>query len=218
MDNIFDQLSDYTLLFVENEEGIRKNFEEYFSMIFKEVYIASNGEIAYKLYQKHNPNLIITDIKMPIMDGITLVEKIRQKDDTTQIVIISAYTDVEFLLNSIPLGLIEYIVKPLNEKKMIEVFKKFLSAKNDSKYIYEKENNTIVFDGISYELTLKENQFIEKLVSGIRVISYEEIEVDIWGGKHMSSNALRIFIKNLRKKLPEGFIQNVTNQGYKLGI
>lgn len=218
MDDIFDQLSDYTLLFVENEDGIRKNFEEYFSMIFKNVYVATNGQEGYKLYKEYQPSLIITDIKMPIMDGLELVKKIRQKDETTQIVIISAHTDVDFLLNSIPLGLIEYIVKPLNEKKLMEVFRKFLTLKKNEKYTYSQKNSTISFDNTTHELTLKENLFVEKLVHGSRVISYEEIEFDIWEHKEMSPNALRIFIKNLRKKLPEGFIQNVTNQGYKLGI
>ena len=218
MDDIFNQLSDYTLLFVENEEGIRKNFHEYFAMIFKEVYIASNGQEGFEQYNEHKPSLIITDIKMPIMDGIELVKKIRQNDQQTQIVIISAHTDLDFLLTSIPLGLIEYVVKPLNEDKLGSVFKKFIQNVDIKKYHYDEEKSQISFDGNMYELTYKENIFISKIVTGNRVISYEEIEFDIWDHKEMTNNALRIFIKNLRKKVPDGFIQNVTNQGYKLGI
>lgn len=217
MQDLFNRLNDYTLLFVENEIGIRENFSEYFNLIFKKVYVACDGIEALELYKKEKPDLIITDIKMPNMDGIELVKKIRENDTKTHIAIISAHTDVEFLLSSIPLGLIEYVIKPLNEQKLKDVFKKFLQLQQNI-YKYIKEQNEIHFNNQIFQLTHKENIFLEKLIYGNRVIGYDEIEQDIWEEKEMSQNALRVFIKKLRTKLPEGFIQNVTNQGYKLGI
>lgn len=218
MDKILHQLQNYTLLFVENEIGIRENFFEYFSLIFKKVYMASDGLEAYEIYKNNKPNLIITDIKMPNMDGIELVKKIRKEDETTNIIIISAHTDTQYFLQSIPLGLIEYIVKPLNETKLEKVFEQFLLKVGTQSYTYNKEKNEIIFNNEVHILTFKENIFLDKIINGNRIIRYEEIECDIWENKHMSSNALRIFIKNLRKKLPHGFIKNVTNQGYSLGI
>ena len=52
-------------MFVENEKGIRDNFEEYFKLLFKNVVIGVDGQDGYKLYKEHKPDLIITDIKMP---------------------------------------------------------------------------------------------------------------------------------------------------------
>ena len=218
-DTVLNQLKDYTLLFVENEKGIRENFGEFFNLLFKDVYIASDGTEALELYKKNKPNLIITDIKMPNMDGIELVKKIRENDKDISIVIISAHIDVGFLLSSIPLNLIEYIVKPLTQEKLFNIFDIFLSN-NSSKQIlgfkFDRDKNQTEVDGEIFDLSLKESLFIEKLLDKNRIVSYDEIECDIWDGKSMSQNALRLFIKNLRKKLPKDFVKNVSNQGYIL--
>jgi len=218
LDKLIAQLKDYTLLFIENEIGIRENFKEYFELIFKNVYLGIDGVDGYEKYKEYKPDLIITDIKMPNMNGIELVQKIRQEDQETQIIVISAHTDVEYLLSCVPLGLIKYIVKPLNEEKLFHVFNTFVNSHKNNIYVYDKENSQITFDSETHILNYKENMLVDKLVNQNKVISYDEIECDIWDNKEMSPNALRIFIKNLRKKLPEGFIKNITNLGYKLGI
>jgi len=214
---IIDKLQNYTLLFIENEEGIRKNFEEYFNLLFHKVYIAQDGIEGLELYNQNKPHLIITDIKMPNMDGIELVQKIRQSDNTTSIVIISAHTELDLLLKSIPLNLIEYMVKPLNEAKLQQVFETFLASNEPLTYIYNKEKSEITDEDTTHQLSTKENIFLDKIINGNRVISYEEMEEDIWDGKDMSQNALRLFIKNLRKKLPDNFIKNIPNHGYIKG-
>jgi len=211
---ILENLKNYTLLFVENEKGIRENFSEYFNLLFKQVYIAVDGEEGLGLYNQYKPDLIITDIKMPNMNGLELVKKIRSKDMKTSIVLISAHTDVDFLLESVPLNLIQYIVKPLNEQKLYSIFEKFISAKNSLNFIYDKDKSEIILNQEVHPLSLKENLFLDKIINQNRIISYDEIEYDIWDGKDMSQNALRLFIKNLRKKLPKDFIKNVPNHGY----
>jgi len=216
-DIVLNKLKDYTLLFVENEKGIRENFAEFFNLLFREVFIAVDGVDGYDSYKQNKPDLIITDIKMPKMDGLELVKKIREDDKDVSIVIISAHTDVEFLLSSIPLNLIEYIVKPLSEEKLFTIFDIFLdniTLKPTLDFIYDKEKNQTKVNEEVYELSLKESIFLEKLLQNNRIISYCEIECDIWDGKEMSQNALRLFIRNFRKKLPKDFIKNISNQGY----
>ncbi len=214
-DILLNKLKNYTLLFVENEKGIRENFEQFFNLLFKEVYIANDGIEAFKIYQSNKLDLIITDIKMPNMDGIELVKKIRQENNDISIVIISAHTDVDYLLQSISLNLIEYIVKPLSEEKLFNMFDKFLPKEND-KFNLNIAKNQISIDNKLYYLSLKETMFLDKLIQSNRIISYGEIECDLWEGKIMSQNALRLFIKNLRKKLPKDLIKNIPNQGYTL--
>ena len=215
MDNsIVKQLSNYTLLFVENESGIRKNFQEYFKLLFRDVFIAVDGLDGLEQYQKNSPDFIITDIKMPNMDGISMVKEIRQDDLKTPIVIISAHTDIDLLLESIPLNLIKYIVKPLNQEKLDEVFAIFINNNKSIAFDYDKEKSEITLEGKTFTLSLKENLFLDKIINQNRVISYEEIELDIWNGYEMTNNALRVFIKNLRKKLPDNFIKNIPNHGY----
>jgi len=214
-DILLNKLKNYTLLFVENEKGIRENFEQFFNLLFKEVYIANDGIEAFEIYKDNKLDLIITDIKMPNMDGIELVKKIRQENNDISIVIISAHTDVEYLLQSISLNLIEYIVKPLSEEKLFNMFDKFLPKENN-KFNLNIAKNQISIDKELFYLSLKETMFLDKLIQSNRIISYHEIECDLWEGKIMSQNALRLFIKNLRKKLPKDLIKNIPNQGYIL--
>lgn len=216
-DETLNNLKYYTLLFVENEKGTRDNYQEVFDLLFKKVFVAKDGLQALDLFKKNSCDIIITDIKMPNMDGIELVKEIRKTNKDISIVIISAYTDEELLLSSIPLNLIEYIVKPLSEKKLFEVFDAFLS-KQDSlcKFNFNKNKSEISFDNVKYELTLKECMLINKLINSQNIITYEEIQNDIWQENIMSQNALRLFMKNLRKKLPVNTIKNISNQGYML--
>ncbi len=67
-----------------------------------------------------------------------------------------------------------------------------------------------------YELTKKEAKLIELLLEKDSIITYEEIEQNLWESEYMSLNALRLMIKNLRKKLPEGTLKNIQGIGYKL--
>jgi two-component system response regulator VanR len=199
-----NKLKHYTLLFVEDEQGIRENLQEYFSLMFQEVFVACDGVEALEIFHEESIDLVITDLKMPNMTGIELVKEIRKEDQITDIIITSAHTDVEFLLSSIPLGLVDYVVKPLTEEKIMTVLEKFANTK------------TIALD--EKDFSTKELKFLEVFGNQNRVITYDEIEQHIWGDKFMSQNALRVFIKNLRKKLPEDAIKNVSNQGYMVNV
>ena len=211
---VLKKLNNYTLLLVENEKGIRENLFEYFNLLFQTVFVANDGKEALEIYKNNNIDLIITDIKMPNMDGIELVKNIRINDKDTSIVIISAHTDVDFLLQSIPLNLIEYVVKPLNETKISQILNIFLKSKDETDFMYDKERCEVTVNGTIHTLSTKENIFLDKLINANRIISYEEIEENLWDDRQMSQNALRVFIKNLRKKLPENFIKNIPNLGY----
>jgi DNA-binding response OmpR family regulator len=218
-DIILNKLKDYTLLFVENEKGIRDNYRDLFNLLFKEVNVACDGEDALTIFKTKNFDLIITDIKMPKMDGIELIKNIRKVNTSISIIIISAHTNVELLLSSIPLNLISYIVKPINEEKLFEAFENFINNKSEDTtftFEYDKEKSQISFFDKTYDLSLKESRLIHKLRGSKRIISYEEIENELWQDNSMSQNALRLFMKNLRKKLPKKTIKNIPNQGYIL--
>jgi DNA-binding response OmpR family regulator len=109
----------------------------------------------------------------------------------------------------------KYIVKPLNQEKLLEVFTTFINSKEQLNFEYFKDRSELILKGEKHTLSYKENLFLDKIINSNRVISYEEIEYDIWDGENMSQNALRLFIKNLRKKLPKGFIKNIPNHGYE---
>jgi len=219
--NFLNSLSSYTLLFVENEKGIRDNLEEILSLYFKKVHIAIDGQDGLEKYKQFKPDLIITDVKMPHLNGIQMIQQIRKTDQKTDIVIISAYTEVDDILTSVELNLLKYIVKPITQTKLEEVFELFLSKHKRSNLlslspncIYNQSKNSIIYDDEEFLLTNKENNFIQLLLEKNALVTYDEIEDKLWNGKKMSQNALRLFIKNLRKKIPLDLIKNIQNEGY----
>ncbi|MBD3830946.1 MAG: response regulator transcription factor [Arcobacter sp.] len=225
MQNDFiNKLNAFTVLYAEDEDGIRNNIQEILQHLFKEVYSAKNASEAYIKYLETNPDLIITDIKMGNETGIDLVKKIRKSDSKTRIIITSAFTDLEYLLQATELHLIKYIVKPITQDKLMEALEAFVNSYDNSKiynlipnWIFDYSKAIVSNGKEEFTLTKKENTFLKLLISKNRIITYEELETNIWDEDSvMTSNAMRLFIKNFRKKLPKDFLKNVQGVGYKL--
>ena len=111
--NAFNINEHISVLFVEDDLSIQKEFVDILSFIVDEVYVASNGKEGLELFDKYLPNIIITDIQMPIMSGIEMCKKIREKDHDTPIIITSAFNDTHYLLDAIGLGIEYYLLKPI---------------------------------------------------------------------------------------------------------
>ncbi|WP_228286218.1 response regulator transcription factor [Arcobacter vandammei] len=225
--NKFDKLNNYTVLYIEDDLGIQNNIKEILEYYFRKVFLSSNIKNAEKLYLENRPDLIITDIKLENETGIEFIKKIRQNDKNTRVIITSAYTNTDYLLSATELFLLRYIVKPITQDKLNEAFELFLdSYKNDDIYYLTKNsyfdiNRSIVkIDEVDFVLTKKESMFLKLLLSSRnRVVSYEEIQNYICDDdSNMSQNALRLFIKNLRKKLPDNFLTNMQGVGYYCSI
>lgn len=106
--------NDLTILYAEDDLEILENMTFLLSRYASTVYTAKNGKEALELYSLHQPNIVITDIMMPLMTGIVLAQTIREKNSTTPIVFITAYNEKEHLdaANKIPVS--SYIMKPFN--------------------------------------------------------------------------------------------------------
>ena len=214
------------MLYVEDDVGIRTNIQEILTHLFKETYTAKNTNEGFAFYQKMKPDLIITDIKMPGENGIEFIKKIRKSDSKVRVIITSAHTDLEYMLEVVQLHLVKYIVKPITEEKLMDALQSFV--KSYSKHTLYDLGNGIEFDFsrstlINKErelpLTKKENAFLKLSIRKNRIITYDEIENQIWDHEFiMTQNALRLFIKNLRKKLPENAIKNIQGVGYLLTL
>lgn len=108
-----------TILFAEDEIGIRENIAESLRYKFKDVFEAADGAIAYKLYEGHKPDIILTDIHMPNMDGMTLIKKIRETNVDIPIIVLSGASEHTLLLDAIKLNLVEYIIKPVTKNSLM---------------------------------------------------------------------------------------------------
>ncbi len=224
--NLISKLSNFTLLYVEDEEGIRKNITEILRHFFKDTFIAKNAKEAYDLYEIKRPDLIITDIKMPNETGIELIKKIRKRDSRVRVIITSAYTDLEYMLDATELHLVKYIIKPITEQKLFTGLEAFLKSYDNTKictlekgWLFDGNKSLIQSPNEEIKLTKKENKFLKLLIQKNRIITYEEIENVVWSENNiMTPNAMRLFIKNFRKKIPQGLLKNVQGTGYRLVI
>ena len=113
-------LKTLTCLYVEDDDFIRESFLLMIKRYFKEVISASNGKEGLELFKKYDPDIVISDIRMPVMDGIEMVKKIKEIDPDTFVILITAFSDTEYLKAAIELGVEAYITKPVDRNILIK--------------------------------------------------------------------------------------------------
>ena len=118
----------YKVLIVEDEMLVRMgikttiNWNELDMVVIGDV---PNGQIAYEVYTNKKPDIVLTDIKMPVMDGIELITKIREHDEITQIIILTCLEDFNLVRQAIKLGVEDYILKlTMSQNEIIDILKK----------------------------------------------------------------------------------------------
>jgi len=219
-----EKLKNMTLLYAEDEEGIRKPMANSLSYYLKEVIEAKNGEEGLEMYYAKRPDIILTDLRMPVRDGLYMVKEIRQVDKKTPILMITAHTDKEYLLSAIELKIEKYIIKPVALDELLSALRLCIEEIESDRSVFfecsgckfDFKNRILVHnDGEEIDLTHKESDFLELLLrkKGM-VVSYDEIEMSVWKEEFMSIAALRTLVKTLRKKLRSNLIKNHSLAGY----
>lgn len=126
-----DMLKNFTILYVEDEEMVRKSAVEYLERVAKEVLQAKDGKEAIGIWKEHKPDIIITDISMPRLNGIDMASYIRAHDKDVQIIIATAHSDTEYLLKAVELQLVKYLIKPITKDKLIGALEKSMELIED---------------------------------------------------------------------------------------
>lgn len=139
MNDILEQLKNYTILCVEDEDGIRKRLVNTLKYYFKEVYEASNADEGYELYYEYKPSVIISDIEMPKKNGIQMVSEIREDDLSTIIIMLTAYSSEEYLLNLINLNINQYILKPVTSDNLLNAIIKSFGNRLEKKIRFSED-------------------------------------------------------------------------------
>jgi len=115
------------ILVVDDEEGARELFNTILTDEGYDVTLAPGGVEALELFKNNPFNLVITDIKMPVMDGLQLLQEIRKMGSKTDVIMVTAYGEVETYLKAMSLGAAEYINKPIRIKELKRIVYKVLT-------------------------------------------------------------------------------------------
>ncbi len=124
-----EQTKELTLLYVEDNEQLKNVKLELFNEIFKKVVYAKNGYEGLMKYQNESFDLVITDINMPVMDGLEMVEKIQKVSPTQAVIVLSAYAEIEYLTKLSKLNIFCFLTKPVDMKKLLQKIYESTSSK-----------------------------------------------------------------------------------------
>ncbi len=223
-------LNSLTLLYIEDDKDIQEIYLNFLEELVDTVYCANDGEDGYNLYLSHKPDIILLDINMPKVDGLTLAKKIRQIDKDVKIIITTSYSEQDKLLQAIELYLVRYIIKPIEldvlqdaiDKAIDEIEKSKDNTKVfllDKDVLWDSKHQLLTKNNKEVKLTKNERRLLELLSTDknkvftffeiFDYLSYDDFD------KEYDANQIRALVKLVRKKIPKNAIMNVYGEGYR---
>lgn len=218
-------LNNLTVLIVENEGDGKKIVQEVMRDKFEKVITAQNGDEGLKKFKKYNPNMVITDVFMPIMNGLDMAKSIKEISKDTPIIVFSTNSEKETLLKAIDVGIDKYVLKPIDLDDFLVTLENVAKNKIETAniiqvtngYSFNKIKRVLVRDGVEISLTKKELAFISLLIKRLgTLVLHDEIKNVVWVGESVTEAAIRTFVKRVRDKVGSNFIKNVPGLGYKI--
>jgi len=103
-----------TVLFVEDEPEISEQITIFLKRLTGVTLVAANGKEGLEAWRDNHPDIIVTDIRMPVMDGLAMISEIRESDRKTPILVLSAFEEINYLKRAIDAGVDKYLIKPVN--------------------------------------------------------------------------------------------------------
>lgn len=193
--------------------------------------LAENGAIGLQMVEDHNPDLILLDLNMPVVNGWEVCRRIREKSAVPIIILTAAHVTDEDTVRGLELGANDYVIKPFNQQVMVARIRSAIrwSAKASDRHLYEDDHLSIDVrrrevckNGEILKLTKKEFALLIALVTeSPAVVGHEDLFTQVWDESYtFDVNYVRIFVGHLRKKIEDDpanpcYIHNARGVGYR---
>lgn len=214
-----------TILFVEDEKELRDALVDAVGDEFAKFIVAFNGDDGLKKFKKFKPDIVVTDIMMPISSGLEMAKEIKRISRETPVIVLSAFSERERLLRAIDAGVDKYLMKPIDMDELMLAIEYIASEllsydkiiEIGGGYQFDKNKKVLIRDKKTISLTRKELLFITILIKNLGAfVLHEEIKKYVWINKSVTDAAIRTFIKRVREKTNREFIKNVPGLGYRI--
>lgn len=221
------KLEDLNVLYAEDEQGIQTTVTEILELYVNSVITANDGEEAVYLHETHKPSILLMDINMPYLDGLSALKKIRQNDIHTPAIIMTAHTEQHYLLEAVELHITKYLVKPFDKNALLDALNacvELLGKKQGEEIalcdgiFFDYQKQCIRKDDEEISLNKKERLLLNLFLNNKnKTLRYDEIEYHVWEDE-ATPEAMKSLIKDLRKKTSRELIKNEPKIGYRLVI
>jgi len=215
---------DITILFAEDEKRLAKLMQSAIEGYFDKFIMVSNGEEAIKKYHEIKPDIIVTDIMMPKINGLELAKEIKSIDEDIPIIILSAYSHTDMLLEAIDIGVKKYFIKPFNPDELLQYISTLIPKVRNNKienliddFNFDIKNKKLYQNETEILLTKRETDFFSILIDKKDYgVNNETLKSILWSDKDVPNDRLRTFIKRLRDKTSKKLIENISSHGYRI--
>jgi DNA-binding response OmpR family regulator len=218
------------LLIVEDYEPLRRSLAQGLSELGVEVTVAGDGRAARQALDQGSFDIVILDLMIPFVDGMTVLRGMRQDDDPTMVLVLSAKDQVKDRVNALASGADDYLVKPFAFEELVARVRALFRRKHAirtptlrlGKLVLDLDSRTAGCEGVPIPLSDLEYSLLECLMlRHDRVVTREQIWMSLYEmGEEPSSNVVDVYIGYLRRKLLESgtavHIRTCRGHGYCL--
>ena len=229
LENIIKCTKNLNILYIEDNISVQKQTTKMLESFFNKIYLANNGKEALELFEKENLyNLVITDIEMPLLDGISFIEEIRKYNKKIPIIVLSAHNNKNYFLKTIKAGIDGYILKPYTLEQIVQTLE-YIIDKYDMQKIFENliklEFNftwdrykcQLYKDDFQIKLSKNETKLFELFIETNSMIkTYAEIEYCLFDDCNDNTKKIRNLIRRLKIKLNYDLFDTIYSYGYSL--
>jgi len=224
------------VLLIEDEWQLGQIVKDSLEMRGFEMLYAADGKEGLRLYQEHQPDVVVLDIMMPNMDGFTVTTEIRRQDKTTPIIFLTAKSQTTDVVKGFELGGNDYLKKPFSMdelivriKALLQRFKETPAASSNAgadviqigQYLFNYTKQTLTRNNNTEFLSHREAEILRRLSENLnQVMERKTVLLDLWGDdSFFNARSMDVFITKLRRYLkddPRVQIVNIRGVGYKL--